>query len=277
MGDSWRILKQDKELMIFPLLSGICCIIVIASFAIPMIAGDSWQPPGPDEEGVEATTAEQVMYYLKLFLFYFCNYLVIIFFNSAVVGCAAMRMNGQDPTLADGFRICFARMPFIVGWAIVAATVGLSLRIIEDKNRKIGRFIAGILGMAWSAISFLVLPVLVIEKKDPITALKDSAIMLKKTWGQQLVCGFSFGLIFFLLFIPGVLLIALGVYAGAGMENMAIMIACIAVGAIYIIALSLIQSTLQAIFQTALYYYAKNNTAPTGFDTASLSGAMYQR
>jgi hypothetical protein len=277
MGDSWRILKQDKEMLIFPLLSGICCIIVIASFAIPMFTSDSWQPPATDEQGIQPTSAEQITYYLKLFLFYFCNYLVIIFFNSAVVGCAAMRMNGQDPTIADGFKICFARMTLIVGWAIVAATVGLILRIIEDKNQKIGRFIAGILGMAWTAVSFLVLPILVIEKKDPLTALKESTAMLKQTWGQQLVCGFSFGLIFFLLFIPGMLLIALGVFAGITMQNTPIMIACIVAGAIYVIALSLIQSTLQAIFQTALYYYAKNNKAPKGFDTASLSGAMYQR
>ncbi len=277
MGDSWRILKQDKELLLFPLLSGICCIIVIASFAIPMFASDSWMPPQAGEEGEPATTAEQVTYYLKLFLFYFCNYLVIIFFNSAVVGCAAMRMNGQNPTLGDGFRICFARMPLIVGWAVIAATVGLILRIIEDKNRKIGRLIAGLLGMAWTAVSFLVLPILVIEKKDPLSALKESTVMLKKTWGEQLMCNFSFGLIFFLLFIPGIALAALGIFIGASTGNTVLAVACIAVAVIYFIALSLIQSALQVIFQTALYYYAKHRTAPAGFDAATLGGAMYQR
>ncbi len=277
MGDSWRILKQDKKLLLFPLLSGICCIIVIASFAIPMVTSDSWMPPQADEEGVQATTGEQVTYYLKLFLFYFCNYLVIIFFNSAVVGCAAMRMNGQNPTIGDGFRICFARMPLIVGWALVAATVGLILRIIEDKNQKIGRFIAGLLGMAWTAISFLVLPILVIEKKDPITALKESTVMLKKTWGEQLMCNFSFGLIFFLLFLPGIALVAVGIFIGASTGNAVVAIACIVVAVIYFIALSLIQSALQVIFQTALYYYAKHEKAPEGFDAATLGGAMYRR
>ncbi len=277
MGDSWRILKQDKKLLLFPLLSGICCIIVIASFAIPMVASDSWMPPQADEEGAQPTTGEQVTYYLKLFLFYFCNYLVIIFFNSAIVGCAAMRMNGQNPTLGDGFRICFARMPLIVGWALVAATVGVILRIIEDKNRKIGRFIAGLLGMAWTAISFLVLPILVIEKKDPISALKESTVMLKKTWGEQLMCNFSFGLIFFLLFLPGIALAVLGIFIGISTGNAVVAVACIAVAVIYFIALSLIQSALQVIFQTALYYYAKHQTAPAGFDTASLSGAMYRK
>ncbi len=277
MGDSWRILKQDKELLLFPLLSGICCIIVIASFAIPMFASDSWMPPRAGEEGQPPTTGEQVTYYLKLFLFYFCNYLVIIFFNSAVVGCAAMRMNGQNPTIGDGFRICFARMPLIVGWALVAATVGLILRIIEDKNRKIGRFIAGLLGMAWTAVSFLVLPILVIEKKNPLSALKESTVMLKRTWGEQLMCNFSFGLIFFLLFIPGIALAALGIFIGTSTGNTVLAVACIAIAVIYFIALSLIQSALQVIFQTALYYYAKHQTAPAGFDAETLGGAMYRK
>jgi hypothetical protein len=186
-------------------------------------------------------------------------------------------MNGQNPTLGDGFRICFARMPLIVGWALVAATVGLILRIIEDKNRKIGRLIAGLLGMAWTAVSFLVLPILVIEKKDPISALKESTVMLKKTWGEQLMCNFSFGLIFFLLFLPGIALAALGIFIGISTGNTVLAVACIAIAVIYFIALSLIQSALQVIFQTALYYYAKHEKAPEGFDAATLGGAMYRR
>lgn len=272
MGDSWELLKQDKELLLFPLVSGICCIIVVASFAIPMIVNESYMPPAADETG-QVQTADQVMYYAKLFLFYFCNYLVIIFFNSAIVGCVAMRMQGNNPTIADGFRISFSRMPLIVGWALIAATVGLILRIIEDKHEKIGRFIAGLLGMAWTMVSFLVLPVMVIEKKDPFTALKESTAMLKRTWGQQIIGNFSFGLVFFLLFLPAVLLIILGVLS----QNPALMITFIVLAVIYFIVLSLIQSTLQVIFQTALYYYAKNGTAPAGFDNVTLSGAVGQR
>ena len=89
MGDSWGVLKQDKELLIFPLVSGICCLLVVASFAIPIVSSESWQPPG---EG--ASTGEQVGYYATLFTFYFCNYFVITFFNVAVISCAAIRMQG---------------------------------------------------------------------------------------------------------------------------------------------------------------------------------------
>ena len=273
MGQSWEILKQDKELLVFPLLSGICCLLVIASFAIPMIASDSWMPPAAAQEGEVVETSEQVIYYGKLFLFYFANYLVIIFFNSAVVGCVSMRMHGQDPTLADGFRIALSRIGLVIGWSLVAATVGLILRIIEDKNEKIGRIIAGILGMAWTAISFLVLPVMVIEGKNPIAALKDSTTMLKRTWGEQLMSNFSFGFVFFLLGIPAYLVIFLCIMS----QSTAIIAIGIGVAVIYLLVLALIQSTLQTIFQTALYYYASDGKTVIGFDSTAMSDAMYQR
>ena len=105
MGEAWQVLKQDKEMLLFPLVSGICCLLVMASFAIPIISSESWQPPGRD-----ATTSQQIGYYATLFTFYFCNYFVISFFNVAVIACAAIRLQGGDPTVADGFRAAFSRI-----------------------------------------------------------------------------------------------------------------------------------------------------------------------
>jgi hypothetical protein len=267
MGASWQLLKQDKEILIFPLISGICCLLVIASFAIPLFMSERWMPPDSD-----ASLPQQIIYYLILFLFYFCNYLVITFFNSAVVACAAIRMGGGDPTVGDGFREAFARFPLIVGWALVSATVGLVLRIIEDRSQKIGKIVAGLLGTAWSIMSFLVIPILVIDRKGPITALKESTALLKRTWGEQLVGNFSFGLIFFLLGIPAFLLPILGFVIG----TVPAIITCIAIAVIYFIVLALIQSTLQAIFQAALYLYVRDGQA-AGFELALLQNAVVSK
>src|SRR5436190_24108713 len=113
-------------------------------------------------------------------------------------------MGGGEPTVADGFRAASARLPVIAGWALVSATVGVVLRIIEDRSEKVGRFVAGLLGMAWTLVSFLVIPILVVENKGPLLALKESTKLLKKTWGEQLTGSFSFGLVFFLMSIPAV-------------------------------------------------------------------------
>jgi len=256
MSASWQALKQDRALMIFPLFSMICCLIVIASFAIPMYSNGTWEPPG---EG--ATTEDQIMYYVTLFLFYFCNYFVIVFFNSAIIACATIRMKGGRLTIGEGFRASFSLLPFIIGWAVVAATVGLILRIIEDRSKKIGRFVAGFLGIAWSVTSFLVVPVMVVEEKGPFAALSESARLLKKTWGEQIISHFSYELIFFVLGIPAFVLIAFGVLSG----SMAATIIFIIIGIVYLVTLALIESALQSIFQAALYLYAREGKVAEGF------------
>lgn len=113
MRASWEVLKQDRELLLFPLFSGICCLLVLASFAGPILALTDWHAAS---ESVTAGAAqalsdsggsvsmEQVMHVLVLFAFYCCNYFVIIFFNAGLIACARIRMEGGDPTVADGLR-----------------------------------------------------------------------------------------------------------------------------------------------------------------------------
>lgn len=274
MGASWDVLKKDKEILVFPFLSGISCLLVLASFAIPIVMSESWRPPAG-----EAETVNQVVYYGTLFLFYFCNYFVITFFNSAIVACAAIRMSGGDPTIKDGMKAAFSRVHLIAGWALVSATVGLILRMIEGRNRGVGRFVAGLLGMAWTVVSFLVVPALVIDNKGPVEAFKESTRLLKRTWGEQLVSNFSFGIIFFLLGLPGLALIFLGFALSAkGGANAGMMLGVFAsLGVLYFLILSLVQSALHAIFQAALYMYARDGAAPQGFESGVLDGAMSQR
>src|SRR6266487_4947954 len=268
MSACWMILKKDKETLVFPLMSGVCCLLLLASFALPLYFTGAWQAPGSG-----AATAQQVLYYGTLFLFYVCNYFVVIFFNSALVACATIRMGGGDPTVGDGFRVAVSRLPVIAGWALVSASVGLVLRIIEDRSDKVARFVAGLLGMAWTVVSFLVIPILVVENKSPLAALRESTVLLKKTWGEQVVGNFSFGLLFFLLGIPAYALIALGIFSG----SWAAAILCIGLAVVYLIVLALVQSALQAIFQAAVYLYARNGQVPEGFRAEFLSGAMVQK
>jgi hypothetical protein len=278
MRASWEVLKQDKELLLFPLLSGICCVLVLASFAGPIFAMTDWQAAS---ESMTSSTAqalggsdgnvstEQVMHMFVLFLFYCCNYFVIIFFNAGLIACAQIRMEGGDPTVGDGLRAAWARLPAIAGWALLAATVGMVLRMIEERSNLVGRIVVGLLGMAWSLTSFLVVPILVIENEGPVSALQQSAGMLKKTWGEQIIGNFSFGLIFVLLALPGVLLVALGVAA----HNVPLIV----VAVLYFLGIALAQSALQGIFQAALYLYMRDGEAPDGFETDVLQASIGHR
>ena len=110
MSACWQVLKQDKALLLFPLMSGICCLLLLASFAVPLYATNHLQPPGGG-----ASPIQQVTYYGVLFLFYLCNYFVVIFFNAAVIACATIRLGGGNATVGDGFRAAAARLPVIAG------------------------------------------------------------------------------------------------------------------------------------------------------------------
>ncbi len=264
MGASWRVLKQDASLLLLPLLSGICCLLVTASFVLPVAVTGAWQPPG---EG--ATAGEMVVYYGLFFLFYFANYFVITFFNSAVIVCAVARLHGREASVGTGLSTAFRRIHLILGWALFSATVGLVLRIIADNSKTVGAIVASVLGAAWSIISFLAVPVLVVENVGPFYAFKRSAVMLKRTWGEQIMGNFGFGVIFFVLGIPAFIIVGIAVATGTPTA----LALGIALAVIYLILLGLVQAALQAIFQAALYLYARGDGEPAAFGGGLLAAA----
>jgi len=268
MGMSWRILMEDKKVLLFPVMSLMSCLAVAATFIVPLFMTGKWHPPT-----ATTPTGQQIAYYAFLFLYYYCNYFVIVFFNASLVSYIVMRMNGDQPTVGDAFSASLARLPLIAGWALIAATVGLALKIIEDRSDKIGAIVAAVMGSAWAMVTFLVIPVLVVEQKNPFSALKESTMLLKQTWGERIAMRFSFSAISFLLMIPAFGVLVLGFMA----HNPVVLLACIGVFVLYVLLLSLVQSALEAIFQTAIYFYARHSLVPAGFDESVLQSAIAAR
>ncbi len=75
-----------------------------------------------------------VMGFVVAFLFYLVQYVVIFYANTALVGAAMIRLNGGDPTVRDGFRIANSRFGAIIGYALIAATVGMILKALIPKK-----------------------------------------------------------------------------------------------------------------------------------------------
>jgi hypothetical protein len=272
VGRSFRVLREEPRLIVFPLLSSIACLLVLAGFAVPL-----WGTPQAQAVLQERQVPDDPLSYVILFLFYFVNYFVIVFFNSALLACAVMRFRGREPTIGDGLRMAVARVPQIAGWALVSATVGLVLRIIESRSEKVGQLVAGLMGMAWSIVTYLVVPVLVMEKAGPIEAVKRSTALLKKTWGEALTAHMGAGLIFFVIFLvaflPLALFIGLGVAAlGAGQAILGGL--AMAAVVILVIAISLVSSALSTILLAAVYLYAAEGKVPGPFEPELLQGAF---
>jgi len=265
---SFQVMKTNKKLIMFPVFSGLALLIVLISFAVP-IGIIAHQGGLVDQNG-----KPQIWVYPVVFLFYFCNYFVIVFCNCALTSCALLRLNGETPTIGDGFSAAFARLPQIAAWALVSATVGLILKAIENANEKVGQFISSILGTVWSIVTYFVIPILVVEKVGPFEAIKRSGSILRKTWGEALVGNIGLGLLMFLLAIPGILLFLVGIYVAATANLVAVGITVVILAVLYFIGLSLVSSTLHSIYLAALYQYAAHDRVPEGFDRESFAGAF---
>lgn len=176
--------------------------------------------------------------------------------------------------MADGLRIARGKILPIIGYAAIAATVGMILRAMEERAGFIGRIVVGMIGVAWTLATFMVVPVLVEQEVGPIDAVKESALLLKNTWGENLIGNGGIGLVFGLVTVAVMLVggALTGFSAANGMVPVAITLGAVTVLAV--LGIALVQSALAGIYSAALYRYATDGQAPSGFDGAVLQQAF---
>src|ERR1043166_2405693 len=206
---SFAVLWADKQLLMFPVLSGISCVIVTflllaggAAIFHPQLADLSALLPHDHPDAFVRSPAVIG----AIFALYLANYFVIIFFNLALVGVANSRFTGENWTFDQGLQLAWKRKWLILQWAFIAATVGMVLRALSERAGFIGRIVVGLIGVAWNLACYFVVPVLAFEDLSPGAALYRSAELFKETWGEKVAGGFSLGLIFFFMLIPGSLI-----------------------------------------------------------------------
>lgn len=277
LSNSWelvkasaRVLAADKELLVFPFLSAIGSVLVMATFLVPTFLAGIFD---------SAATGGNVPLagYAIGFLYYVVQYFVIIYCNSALVGAALIRLRGGDPTVGDGLRIANQHIAAILGYAAISATVGMVLRALSGRRNVLGTIVVSLIGLAWSLATFLAVPVLVVENVGPIDAIKRSTAYLKRTWGEQLAgnigIGAISGLAFFLVIAAGVLFIVLAATA----EATALLIGVIVVFVIALVALGLVTSALSSIFTAAVYRYAAEGQTDGFFERDLVTQAFRRK
>lgn len=265
---SARVLSLDKELMVFPALSGTAAILATVTMFVPI-----WVIAGPDY--FVETMENGYAGYVAGFLLYMVQYTIIFFFNSALVGAALIRMGGGDPTVADGLRIATSRFASILGYAVLAATVGMLLNLLSERLGFIGKIIIGLVGMAWNLATFLTVPVLVTQNVGPVDAVKESAALFKKTWGEQMVGNFGIGWAVFLMGVSWTIAVVAFTILAGSLGGVAVL-PVIVVGIIGYIILGLVASTLKGIYTAALYRYATEGDAGL-FDQQIMESAFRRK
>lgn len=249
---SWRVLQADRELLLLPVLSALATLVVAATFLSPLFASGAVDTATGSLSGVS---------YVVLFAMYLVLAFVTVFFNAALVSAAHERLSGGDPTVGSAIGGAARHLGSIVAWSAVSATVSVVLRSLQERAGFLGQIVGGLAGIAWSLVTFLVIPMLVIEGVGVGEAVKRSASLFKRTWGEQVSAHVGFGLLGFVAALPTMAIFALAVGSGNG----GLIALAMVLGVVWMIGVAVVLSALNGIFQAALYHYAVDGQVPGGF------------
>ncbi|MFI5509820.1 DUF6159 family protein [Mycobacterium sp. NPDC051804] len=267
---SWAVLKNDRSLVIFPILSAVFATIAVVVIMVPAVFADAVVQGGADnQEGIIFAIGGAVAIYVSTFF--------AIFFNVALAACAARSLRGEDTKVSEGISAAMRQLGPILGWTLVAGTVGVILRVLENRLPLLGQIATAIAGAAWSVATFFVIPVIAMEGTGPFASLKRSVQVIKAKWGEgvtgQVAISAATGLIVFgVVFVGGGIAFAL---VSINLKPIGIAVGAVAVAAVIVVAI--VSSALNSIFRVAVYQYAVTGQAPVAFDPQMVQAAFGAR
>jgi Family of unknown function (DUF6159) len=253
---SWGVVRGDGELLVLPVVSFFCSLVVMAVFGLGM-AG-----VGLPQQGEQVKPAIYVLGFLMYVLLSF----VTIFFNAAVIGTAMKRLKGEDASIKDGLALAREHLGRIFVWAVITATVGMILRALQNRAGLIGRILIGLIGIAWTVLTFFVVPVLLYEEVGVGEAIKRSGTIFRQRWGEQFIGNATIGLAIFLVAIPVILL---GGLVAAAAPLLGVPLLVLSVG-----ALMAVGAACTGVFNAALYRYATTGEASGAFSIEDMNASF---
>ncbi len=229
---SFRVLQADKELLLLPVISAAAAILTLLITVLPLTLASDSIPTG--------------VFVVVLFLVYLALAYITIFFSAALIHGANERLSGGDPTVSSAIAGATARAGAILPWAIVSATVSLIIRGIRSNDNFVAKIIAGLLAAAWASVTFLILPMIVIDGLTFGEASKQAKATVRERWGDNVTAYAGLGIVSFLLSLPGLAVLWLS------QGNIALLV----LGAVLLGAAAAVGMALSGAYQAALYRYA---------------------
>jgi hypothetical protein len=283
---SYSVLRRYPKLAVLPVFSGAILLVVggaIASSLLPQLGplhaltNGIWDKLGTNGSG-------NVWFYVSVVAVIYVLTAVMVFCNVALIHCALRCHAGQEPSVRAGLAAAAGRLPQILGWALVAVTIGTVLNVLENILKDylgfIGEWIGGLFGLAWSVVTYFVLPVLAIEGVGPITAIRRSSAIVKSRWGESLAGEVRFGLLGILFFLQAAALFFVGLaimlaYGGTALAGLGPLL--MVLGVAYGLATIVVLQALSTIFQAGVYVYASTGVVPPSLDRDLIEGAFRRK
>lgn len=256
---SWALLNGHRELIRFPLYGAVATTLL----AIVTLG------PGLylfEEDSLAGAIPLIVIgvYVLSAVGFYY---------SVGLAACADMIFRGQEATVSDGLAVSRERFSQILGWAALSAGISLVMGVLENQGGIFGQIAARLVGMAWSLVTFIAVPVIAIEGTGPMETLKRSGHLFRERWGQQITGNIAIGAAIFLIgVLPAALLIVAGVVLWSSASFLGALL--VVIGALVLAIAMLISRALSGIFGVALYRYALDGETVGGFTRDELESAV---
>jgi len=264
---SFQIIKQDKEILVFPILETMFYILVSGIFVLLAFSF------GIVSSIINNNFSNMLIYVLFL-IYIYSLYLAGIFFEGAIVSSASIRLSGKNPSLRDGLSLPLKKTGKLFLWALIAMIVGIILNFLANLGKGRGRGFniaskagAAGLGIAWNLTTLLIIPVLLFEKLGIFSSIGRSASLFKQTWGENLTAQFSTGGIFFLLGLLSIIPLAIAVVAG----NVGFLLVMIVLFFLYLGVLIVLATSVNGILVAVLYRYAVTKKDPRVFEESVMS------
>jgi hypothetical protein len=272
---SLRMLRDQPRLLLFPAVAFVGLIAIAAFFLTPILVLVI-RESGIDHDWEAGAKRFEALFYAAGVVIYLVSMAVATFFNVAFYHEALRAFAGEVISLQRGWNFALGRLGPILSWSLLAGTVGLIIRAIEERLGWLGKIVMGLLGTAWSVAAVFAIPVIVRRpQSNPLAVLRDSAAMLKRTWGEALV-GFVG------LQLAGLILVGGAIIAVIALVFMALLLhlgwfplVLLTMGAVGIVGVSLILSAATDIYRCALYVYASEGVVPEPY-TAELMNAGWK-
>ncbi|HTS33888.1 MAG TPA: DUF6159 family protein [Thermoplasmata archaeon] len=248
---SFRLISEDRALLVFPLVAALSILAILVLF----LFGAVWVVPLTSLAGNTGTTY-QVALVLMFLAMYFAVSWVSVVATAGLIGAATLKLNGKQPTAADGWRVARSRLGALTAWALIAATVGL---LIQALARRVGGIAGTVIGVAggatWGVMTYFMVPVILYERGGAWRSLSRSGHLFISTFGRSLVSNLVLGLIIGAGVVAAVVIGFLGLFVllgGTWVVGLVLIVAAVAIALVVL----LIGSAAEGVLRAALYRYA---------------------
>ncbi len=275
MQSSLRVLRAQPRLALFPIVSTLCAVVLALFFFAPIVVLLA-------EQGWTTATADEIRDLGKPVLYtygaviYLVSLFVATYFNTAFYHEILRALAGETVSVAGGLRFANGKLKSILLWSLLAGTVGLIIRAIEERMDWLGKIVLAAVGTAWSVAAVFAIPVLIRrENSNPLAVLRDSAVTLKRTWGESLVGFVGINLAGLVLaFAAAALAVAIVLFAAFGHGGWFAMF----LGGVWLIVVVVLAYGIGLathVYRCALYVYASEGVVPGPF-TAEMMNAGWK-